>query len=87
MSARRVAGFAFGYGLLAVAVVAVANALRLVVLGAVGSIVVTDAVFFVMGNLGGALVVGTAGYVVLQRVRRTGGGYGVDLDWGRVLGR
>jgi hypothetical protein len=48
--------------------------------------VITDAVFFVMASLGAAFVVGTGGYVVLQRVRRTGAGYGVNLGWGRVLG-
>lgn len=39
-----------------------------------------------MANLGTTLVGGTGGYVILQRVRRTGAGYGVGLNWGRVLG-
>jgi hypothetical protein len=83
---RRTAGLALGYGLLAIALFSAVNAVRIATLGFLGSITVTRAVLFIMSNLGITLVVGTGGYVVLQRVRRTGGGYGVDLDWGRVLG-
>ena len=86
MDVRRAAGLAFGYGLLVIALLAAVNALRVVALVVFGSVPVTVAVFAVMVNLGAALVVGTGGYVALQRVRRTGAGYGVGLDWGRVLG-
>jgi hypothetical protein len=82
---RRAAGLVFGYGLLVLALLAAVNALRIGALGLLGSFPVTDTVFSLMVNLGAALVVGAGGYVTLQRV---GGieGYGVDLDWGRVLG-
>lgn len=86
MDFRRTVGLAFGYGLLAIALFAVMNALRIVALALLGSFPVTVGIFFVMTNLGIALVIGTGGYVVLQRVRRTGGGYGADLSRGRVLG-
>jgi uncharacterized membrane protein len=83
---RRAAGLAFGCGLLLLALLAGVNALRIVVQILLGSSPDAVSVFFVMVNLGTALLVGTGGYVVLQRVRRTGAGYGVDLGWGRVLG-
>lgn len=86
MHVRRAVGLAFGYGLLAVALLAAVNALRFVALALLGSLPATDAVFFVMVTLGTALVVGTGGCVVIRRVRRLGSGYGADLDWGRVLG-
>ncbi|SEL79735.1 hypothetical protein SAMN04488691_10869 [Haloferax larsenii] len=86
MNFRRAAGLVFGYGLLAIALFTVVNSVRGVARVLFGSLPITAGVFFVMANLGAALIVGTGGYVVLQRVRRTDAGYGVDLDWGRVLG-
>ncbi|MFC7098487.1 hypothetical protein [Halobaculum marinum] len=86
MKVRRLAGVAFGYVLLAVAVLVRANAVRIAALGVLPLVAVTDAVFFAMANLGAAVVAGVGGAVVLQRVRRIGAGYGVDFDWGRVLG-
>lgn len=82
----RAAGLTFGYGLLMIALLAVGNALRIVALILLGTSPGPTFAFFIMVNVGTALVIGTGGYVVLQRVRRTGAGYGVDLDWGRVLG-
>lgn len=86
MRVRRAIGLAFGYGLLAVALAAAANALRVLTLTVLGSAAVTDVVFYAMVNIGAALVLGTGGYVLLQRVRRIGAGRGVTLAWGRVLG-
>lgn len=82
---RRAVGLAFGYGLLLIALLAVLNALRIVAMILLGAPPDSTSVFFVMVNLGTTLVVGTGGLVVLQRVRHTGG-YGANLDWGRVLG-
>lgn len=86
MNVRHVAGLALGYALVAIALVTAGNAARIIALGFLGSLLVTRIVFYTMVNLGIALVVGTGGYVAIQRARRIGGGYGVDLDWGRVLG-
>ncbi|MFD1600300.1 hypothetical protein [Halobellus rarus] len=83
---RRAAGLAAGYGLLTIALLAVVNAVRIVTLTLLGSHAYPIAVFFAIVNLGIGLLIGTGGYVVLQRARRHGAGYGVDLDWGRVLG-
>lgn len=86
MEFRHTAGLASGYGLLVISLLTVINAIRGVAIVVLGSFPVTAGAFFVITNLGIALVAGLGGYVVLQRVRRTGGGYGVNLDWGRVLG-
>lgn len=86
MEFRRAAWTAFGYGMLAFGLLATVNAVRVVAGVLLGATPATTAVFFAMVSLGAALVVGTGGYVVLQRVRHPGSGHGANLDWGRVLG-
>lgn len=86
MELRRAGWLVVGYGLLLFGLFAAVNAVRLAAVALLGTTPATTAVFLAMVSLGAALVLGTGGYVTLQRVRHPGSGHGANLDWGRVLG-
>ncbi|KTG09053.1 hypothetical protein AUR64_14725 [Haloprofundus marisrubri] len=70
MGIRRVIGLTFGCALLAIALLFVVNALEIVTLFLVGTVPLKQTLFLQLTNLGAALVVGSGGYIVLQRVRQ-----------------